>query len=305
MKTKHVNGKQVLAILFVMVLFLGAQLMAGDKQVVDKTFDAKEVLKLHTVSGDCKIEAGGSKIKVHLVYTFDKEYFSPIMEVEGDTLLLKEKFKKSWDWKGHHKGMSKWTVTVPAGTKIEFASASGDAAIAGIKKHISAKTASGDIIINDCAGGLEIKSASGDLKVDKASGDMTVKTASGDIEMDDVSGSFKVKSASGDIQVKGVAFTGASEIEAVSGEVEVQLAKANTHDLHLGTVSGDIVLDYNGNAVKGTFTFKAMKNNIRSDVPFDESEGGKYNPFTTKIIEKGGSPRITVKTVSGDISFEK
>lgn len=297
--------KNVVLLMLMMVLFLGSQLMAGEKQVVEKTFDAKAVLKLHTVSGDCKIEAGGSKIKVYLVYTFDKEYFSPIMEVEGDTLLLKEKFKKSWDYKGHHKGMSKWTVTVPAGTKVDFASASGDASIKGVKKHISAKAASGDITIYDCAGGLEIKSASGDLKVDKAKGDMSVKTASGDIEMDDVSGSFKVKSASGDIQVKGVAFTGASEIEAVSGEVEVLLAKGNSYDLHLGTVSGDIVLDYNGNPVKGYFVFKAMKNNIKSDVPFDESEGGKYNPFAKKIIDKGGSPKITVKTVSGDVSFKK
>jgi DUF4097 and DUF4098 domain-containing protein YvlB len=306
MKMKNFTSKRVFMVLLMSVLFLGMQLMAGEKKVVNKTFDAKDILKISTASGDIKIETtSGNKIKVELKYTFSSEYFEPIMEEKGDTLVLKEKFKKSWDWKGQRKGMSKWTVMVPANTKIEASSASGDVKIAGIKKPVSARTASGDLKLMNCAGGLEIKSASGDIKVNKADGDIKAKTASGDIKLYDVTGALKVKSASGDLKVSGVAFTGASELEAVSGDVEVQLAKANKFDLNLGTVSGDITLDYNGNPVKGFFTFKGMKSNLHSDVPFDNSEGSKYNPFAKKYFKKGDSPKITAKTVSGDISFKK
>ena len=56
---------------------------------------------------------------------------------------------------------------------------------------------------------------------------------------------------------------------------------------------------------KKTVSFKGMKGDIQSDVPFDSKDESKYNPFTKKYFSKGDSPKVSLKTVSGSITFKK
>jgi len=290
----------ILTIIILSMVFLNLQ--AGEKQVVDKTFKAKEAVRIKTVSGDCVVKKGSAgEIKVHVEYTYPADRFTPIFEEEGNTLVLKEEFEK-----GNNRGKSSWTVTVPETTDIAFKSASGDFSAAGLKGKMSMKMASGDASLADIKGDLEVELASGDTEIQKLNGNVNVAAASGDIKITDSKGAFKLKSASGDIDASGIVFTGTSEIKGVSGSVTVVLAESNRYDLDLHTVSGDIVLDYNGNPVNGYFTFKGQKGNIDSEIPFDEKDGSKYNPFIKAYFKKGGdSPSISMKTVSGEIKFKK
>lgn len=292
----------ILSILILSMLFVNLQ--AGEKQVVDKTFKAKETVSIKTVSGDCIVKKGSSgEIKVHLVYTYPKDKFKPIFEEEGDTLILKEEFSKG---KGNIRGKSSWTITVPEKTNIKFKAASGDFSAAGLKGKMQVKMASGDATLKRIKGDLSIELASGDVHINKLTGDTKVSAASGDVEVKSAIGSFKIKCASGDITATGLVLTAESEIKSVSGTVTVELAESSQYDLDLHTVSGDILLDYNGNPVKGYFTFKGQKDNIDSDIPFDGKDGSKYNPFTKAYFEKGGdSPKVSMKTVSGNIKFKK
>lgn len=291
-----------LTILTVLILSLVLlNLHAGEKEV-NKTFKAKENVMIKTVSGDCVVKKGTSgEIKVHVVYTYPADKFKPVFEEEGNTLIVKEDFKS-----GNVKGKSSWTVTVPMKTNITFKAASGDFAVAGLEGKMLVKMASGDAKLKDINGDVGVELASGDAHIGKVNGDVKVSAASGDIKITDAKGSVKVKCASGDIEASGVALTGESEFQSVSGSVEVILAESSKYDLDLKTVSGDILLDYNGNAVKGYFTFKGQKGNIDSDIPFDSKDGSKYNPFTKAYFKKGGdSPKVSMKTVSGEIKFKK
>ncbi len=292
----------ILTIIFISMIFLN--LHAGEKQEVNKTFKAKETVKIKTVSGDCVVKKGKSgEIKVNVVYTYPTDRFKPIFKEEGNTLILEEEFAKN---KGNIKGKSSWTVTVPEKTNIKYKAASGDFSVAGLKSNVYVKMASGDAEVKDIKGDLGIQLASGDADIEKLKGDIKISTASGDVKIVDAKGSFEIKCASGDIEASGITLTGASEFQGVSGTVAVKLTESSQYDLDLHTVSGDILLDYNGNPIKGYFTFKGQKGNIDSAVPFETKDGSKYNPFVKAYFKKGGdSPKVSMKTVSGDIKLKK
>ncbi|MCP5106398.1 MAG: hypothetical protein GY950_23635, partial [bacterium] len=86
--------KRFTILTFIILSLVFLNLHAGEKKEVNKTFKAKELVKIKTVSGDCVIKKGkSSEIKVHVVYTYPADKFEPIFEEEGNTLILKEKFK--------------------------------------------------------------------------------------------------------------------------------------------------------------------------------------------------------------------
>jgi DUF4097 and DUF4098 domain-containing protein YvlB len=304
MKRYPLSGQKTLfLVLALSILFLNAG--AAGSKVVDKTFKPKEMVKISVVSGDCVIKTGSnSEIKVHLVYTYKDNEFEPVFEEEGNTLVLKEKFHKTGE-SCSHSGKSDWTVTVPAATKVDYASASGDLEITGLKSDISGRVASGDITLKGIKGSCQLKSASGDIEINDFSGETSIKIASGDVQLTNVSGAFDIKSASGGIEASGINVSGESNFNTVSGELLLTLAKTCEKDLKLATVSGDVTLDYNGNPLKGKVEFKGMKGNIDSDIPFDDHGKTGHSPFITKTIDKGSSPEITLKAVSGKLSLKK
>lgn len=285
--------------IFALVCFT---LYGGEEKVVDKTFKAFSNVKIKVVSGDCIFTKGGAgEIKVHLVYTFPDDKYKPIFKEEGDTLILEEEFSKD----GCSSGKSKWTVTVPEQTNIDGKSASGDFSIAGIKGKVECKVASGDINISEAKVEIEAASASGDISVKNSSGKMELKTASGDIIIEKSEGVMELKCASGDIQATGVIFKGESEVKAVSGDVEIKLAKSLEFNLALSTVSGDVLLDYNDNPIKGHFSFSGQKDDIHSSVPFDKKEEAEHDPFMKAYFTKdGNSPEVSLKTVSGSLTLK-
>jgi DUF4097 and DUF4098 domain-containing protein YvlB len=307
MKTlKQFRPKSLLLVLMLSLLFLNVQ--AVEKQVVDKTFKAKPNVEIKTVSGDVVIKKGKSdKIKVHVEYTFPRDRFEPIFEEQGDALVLKEKFHKKKE--GYNYGKreySKWEITLPEKTDIRFATASGDFHMTDIKGSSSFKSASGDVTLVGFKGTLKGSSASGDFSFSNCSGEFTLKTASGDIKVQQFKGSIHSSSASGDIDGSSIDFTGECAFTTSSGDVKIELSKTPNVNLSFKNVSGDIKLDYNGNALKGYFTFNGKVDNFYAPVPFDNGgKKSKYSPFGTRTIDKGSSPNISFKTVSGEVRLRK
>jgi len=300
---KRFGQKTLLLMSMISLLFLYAQ--AGDKKEVNKTFKPKEMVDIKTVSGDCVIKKGSSsEINVQVVYTYPDDEFQVVFEEAGNTLVMKEEFLKK-EHNCSNEGKSHWTVTLPEKTKVEFKSASGDLDVNGLMNGLSVKVASGDVIAKDISGNIQVKSASGDINIDNSSGEITAAAASGDIKLNNVKGTFDIKAASSDIQANGIQFDKESSFKTVSGELLVKLSKSSTVDLSLTTVSGDATLDYNGNPVTGYFEFNGQKDNISSDIPLEDKEKDSHSPFVTRYFNKGDSPRITLKAVSGDLIFKK
>jgi DUF4097 and DUF4098 domain-containing protein YvlB len=317
-----VSKKCTIFCVFVLSVFLvGAY--AGEKQEIRKSFEAYKTVKLALVSGDCAIEADDQKgIELSVVHTYDSKKYEVVVDKKEGVLILKEKFN------GSGSGDSMWNLSVPRNTEIIFSSASGDGDIKGLTKGLTFKSASGDlecgnikgnVTVSTASGDLEIKNITGDITVKTASGDieggnlkgkMTVKSASGDIELNGLTGSINVRTASGEIELDGLVITGDSSIKTASGEIEVKLEKGNEHNLTLVTASGDVVLDYNGNPLKGMFEFSARKSSgeIISPVKFQKKEETKHHgqKYVVKSFSIGGnSPKIILKTASGTVELKK
>lgn len=311
----------------------------AENQEIKKTFPVKKLVKISTITGDCTIAKGkDGEIKVNLQYNAAGKFSRPIIEEESDSLLLREKIPGA--------EIAQWQLAVPGNTEIVFTSATGSLSLKGLNSDISAasaageisasgcrgnlkiKNASGDVTVEDHQGEADIKSASGDIKVEKLSGVIRIKAISGDIDAQDLAGSFDLKASSGDVEIHeangcfavicvsgdieadGMAFKGESSFKVVSGDIYIKLSKSLDYDLNLDSASGNVVLNYNGNPIKGYFEFRsrAELGKIISPFKFGKEEeifeyGKKY--LVKSFKKDGAAPRIIIKTATGKVVLEK
>ena len=336
----------VVTVLALAILVAFSFIDTASAEEIKETFDGISKVDLSSVSGDCVVRTHSSdEVIVELYYDVKPEsLFDPEMKKSGSTLVLKEKWKKRKNLSTS--GEIIWTLTVPADTEIEFSTASGDITASGLTKSIEASTASGDIKLENMKadvdistasgdadlvnlkGDIEISTASGDIDIVESSGDIELSTASGDIkavnvrdeidlstasgdiEISDSKGAFDISCASGDIEADGIVIGGESEFSVASGSIEVILAKTCGFDLDLTSASGDVLLDYKGNDVKGFFEFTAHKRRGKIVCPFKFDNEEEYEEhgetYVRKSFSKGGdSPRIELLTASGKAVLKK
>lgn len=311
----------------------------SDKREITRTFRARGIVQIQTMSGSCSFKKGKNhEIIVQVIMDSSAGLFEPIMEEERytNTLILRDKSQGSDEGSN-----ARWIVTVPEKTGIKSSSISGNFSVVGLNGEIAAKTISGDIIARDCSGNLrfvsvdgvikvqdlkgtiqlkgissniefknlsgkmEINTASGEIRGTELNGDISCAVASGDVEINKAEGGFKIKTASGDIDASDITILAASEFKVTSGEVEVVLSKSAEHNLTLVSTAGSAILNYNGNPIKGWFEFKALseRGNIVSPFKFDKEEiKEEWNQkYDVKGFQKDSdSPKIHIFTSSGE-----
>ncbi len=183
------------------------------------------------------------------------------------------------------------TIKVPARSECDVHTASADVSCVGELGAVRVNTASGDVTVASAGGEVFLKSASGDVFVDRAEDDARIHTTSGDVRMAYVRGDLEVKAISGDVRVGelGGSLTantvsgdvdireissGRADIEALSGDVNVAVARGIGVYLDLSTVSGD----------------------VRNEL--DETEDGAQAGESAEL-------EIRCRTISGDIRVRK
>ncbi|MFQ5483047.1 MAG: DUF4097 domain-containing protein, partial [Nitrospinaceae bacterium] len=182
--------------------------------------------------------------------------------------------------------------------------ASGEIEAKNLQGEMEFGTASGDVELSGFSGAIEIGSASGRIKAENVKGEIELGTASGRILLSHAAGEFDVDTASGAIDAREIEVNARSEFSAASGDVEVSLARSLDHDLKLSSASGDAVLKFNKNPIKGLIkmTAKVRRGRIRAPFKFDD-ENYYYkwdDEYVTKTVAKGSdSPRIEISTASG------
>jgi DUF4097 and DUF4098 domain-containing protein YvlB len=145
-------------------------------------------------------------------------------------------------------------------------SASGDIHLSDVLGDATMRSASGDIKAGLVGGHLEVAAASGDVRAVHVKGTASIKTASGDIKVGSVDGEFQAKSASGSVVVN--RFDGPSfDAKSLSGDISLGVPAGRKFDVAFQTLSGE----------------------VRTDFPV--GHGGD-----------GAPARLSIKTVSGDIT---
>jgi len=272
---------------------------------ITKTFSKKDVVNMNFVSGDCKIiKSESDNINVTVSYRIkDENSFEPQMNESDNSLTLTELFKVSTS------GEIKWKISIPAGTKINFNSASGDFKLNDLSAEIVVNTASGDAVIENSGGNIKINTASGDIKLLNTDGNLKFSTASGDIVINNSKSSFKISTASGDIKASNVALTDKSSFNTASGDVGVGLTSSPDYDISINTASGDAILNYNGNPISGHFELTVGRNSGDIVAPFkldNETEtGNNHSKKVKKITIDKETPVIKISSASGDIIVNK
>ena len=321
------------------VLIVGfvVQAFAVKEGEIKKTFKNVKEVKIKTVSGNCIIKKGDNdEVKVVLTYTYRDFEFEPEFEQRGNRLILVERFSSH---RNSH-GSSTWRLTVPEKTNIDFSTASGDLEVEDLKSLIEAETASGNVQLMNMTGEFDISTASGDvdakslqgkinfstasgdvdlseisgdLRISTASGRITatnvegeikLSTASGNVDLSSSSGEFDIGTASGEVDANGIVIEGKSSFGAASGDIDVSLSKSADHDLKISTASGDAMLNFNDNPIRGfiKMTAKAKRGRIKAPFKFDDEEYySKWDDeYVTKSVTKGSdNPSIEISTASG------
>ncbi len=149
-------------------------------------------------------------------------------------------------------------------------SASGDIAVQDVTGDVTTRSASGDIRVGAVGGRLDAAAASGDVRAEGAAGGASVKCASGDVHLVDAGAEVSVKTASGDVSVG--RFDGTwIDVKSMSGDVTI------------GVVAGR----------RFEVSFQSLSGSVRTEFPVASGSGAD-----------GTVGRISVKTVSGDISVQ-
>ncbi len=276
------NLKTVRVVLITALVVLLGMAVGVQSRGLTRTFDAKEIVKINTVSGNCVIrKSDDGKITVEVdAYYRPHDSFEPNIRERGNSIVIDEKFY------GSSSGDSDWIITVPDGTRIRFSSASGDFEAHDLKGDFRVNVASGEIMLTNCEG------------------DFDLSTASGDVILDNCKGDFSASSASGHVEAEGVHLEQSSSFSAASGDVDVRLASTPECGLSVSSASGKALLNYGGNPIKGYFEFVAKKGRGRiiSPIEFEAEEmfrrhGDRY---IAKAFTKGEkTPEILIETASG------
>lgn len=216
--------------------------------IVEKTFSVGDISKINVnvSSSDINfVQTQGNDINVKIQSSKKrKDMFS--VENNGGELEINQKtsinfFFFNWWW-----NQNKITISLPASYSKDLALvlASGDLKIRGNYSFgdVSIKHTSGDISGDNIkANSINIKSTSGDMNfssLDAASID--ISNTSGDETINSFSGSGSIHSISGELHLDVEKLTGALDVSATSGNVNIGIAKNISAEITGKTVSGNV-----------------------------------------------------------------
>ncbi len=166
------------------------------------------------------------------------------------------------------------------GDEVEADSGSGDIELNSVKGRARIRTGSGSIRGTGIGGGIVATTGSGSIRLEQtAPGDVRVETGSGTAELSGVNGGLEARAGSGNITASGSP-TGEWSLHSGSGSINVHLVSQVGFDLDAHTSSGHITTAQ-PITVQGTIGRGSMQGKAR-----------------------GGGVRLNLETGSGNISIE-
>ena len=181
---------------------------------------------------------------------------------------IKELFKKR-TWNDGPDGAVYVHVTLPIGSSVEIATASGDSKIQGHVAHVKAATASGDVVVGSDVVTLDVRSASGDVRAQRVRDRMECQNASGDVQCTGAASTTIIRTASGDVNLVAT-MAGDISVRAVSGDVRIGVAPGLALDVKGTSVTGEmassIALDAEGDGASASETVAIEITTVSGDV---------------------------------------
>lgn len=182
-----------------------------------------------------------------------------------------------------------YDLMVPAQTKVDSQTGSGDQDIDDVNMAVNARTGSGNVTLNNIGADVRARSGSGNLTIRDIKGSLDAETGSGNIRGRGIAGGISVNTGSGTIEVEQTA-TGNVRAEAGSGNVRLHGIQGG---LKAETGSGDITVD---GSPAGDWRVGAGSGSIDLKVPANAS-------FNIDARTASGSLNLNAQvTLQGNVS---
>ena len=209
-----------------------------------------------------------------------------------------------------------YDVTVPAQSRLNSHTGSGDQQITGLQLPVTAKTGSGNVTVERITGDTRISSGSGDLKINSVKGVLYCDTGSGNVRAQDISGDVVASAGSGNIEVqqsaggsvKAETGSGTIRLNGVKGGLRAQAGSGDIHvqgeptsDWRLGAGSGNISLKIPAQA---SFNIDARTSSGSLTLHHEVTmQGSLARNHVQGRVGKGGV-LLDIHTGSGDIEVD-
>jgi hypothetical protein len=209
-----------------------------------------------------------------------------------------------------------YDVTVPAQTRLNSHTGSGNQEISGLQLPVTAKTGSGNITVEHVTADTRVNSGSGDLKINSIKGVLYAEAGSGNITAGDIAGDVFANTGSGNIDVRQSA-GGSVKAETGSGNIKLNgvkgglRASAGSGDIHaegeptsdwrLGAGSGNITLKVPSQA-SFNLDARTSSGSLKVGRPVTTQGSLSHNHVQGKV--GNGGVLLDLHTGSGDIQVE-
>jgi DUF4097 and DUF4098 domain-containing protein YvlB len=162
------------------------------------------------------------------------------VELVGNRLVVEHQRKRFSGFYERFDGSLHIEARVPAGSRVEIATASADSRLVGAFAELDISSVSGGVGVSGVVDGdATVKTVSGEVILEDVSADLSVRTVSGDVTAGKVGGSVTVKSVSGDVLVRSLS-EGRVDVQSVSGDLELGIAPNTNLDVDAGSASGEL-----------------------------------------------------------------
>jgi hypothetical protein len=244
-----------------------------DRETKVLALGANGTLDLKNISGNV-IVAGGSGREVRVEITrrsrgrteddarLGLQRVTVTFDQQGDRAVVATQYPREERRNAYSVDVT-FTVTAPAGTRINANSVSGDVRVEHMKADVSAHSVSGNVTVAGAGNVVEGRSISGNVSVSDVNGDsVALGTVSGDLLIDRVTARrIEAETTSGEVRATGVSSDRAT-LRSLSGTVVYAgaITRGGRYELqsHSGNVSfepaGPVGYELEATTFSGTIT---------------------------------------------------
>jgi hypothetical protein len=258
-------------------------------ETIEKTFNVTGPAKLavNNVSGSVEIRNGEEGIiqvtAIKRPSSGDEKRTEIEITQEADgTVKASTRFPDgSWSWMfGSHPCDVDYVIKAPRLCSIRSNGVSNLLLAEGFEGEVNVNSVSGEITLRDIKGATRIHSVSGDIEVEQLIGNLDVDTVSGDVKVEKSTlGVIMGKTVSGNVQISTPLADGPYDFKSVSGDVRMMLPPETHCIAEIHSLSGDLVTEF-------------------------PTSGYSSNPRSKSVIVQGGGVKISLNSISGDLSLD-
>jgi len=247
--------KIAFTVVFVIIFISSITLFSQGKKDIEKTFDAKERLKIDLVLGDCLLKASpDDKIHVQLTYSYDDEHFEAKFREKSKSIVIQEKFHgQTGD------GFSKWIISVPPKLEVEFESATGDFNLENVNGVFEGSSGTGSIEVINAKGEFDLNSGTGSVIVEGSEGKFDLNSGTGRVKIEDCKGEFEANSGTGKVVAHNITIETEGDFNSGTGDAEVSRPQGEDFDLSVNSGTNDATLVMDGLPIEGYYEFSAIE----------------------------------------------